>query len=400
MIISVMGVAGGMVKNILLARELSKDEFGLFSLLMTVVLFVNPLTLLGQHHAFVRFMSDKACADYAWKTWFFKKLLLILGLSVFMILIVYPIYNFTNISLLFLILATFSSALTDLYAAIYRAQGRYEVSMWVFQLLSLILPVAALLLLVTKIFTFNNILIVFALLYFATPSIIIALSNRRSFSGEQTLPQEVWRDGLFLWGMDLSFLIIAFIDRLLIPKLLTYDALGEYFAIFTLMRGFDLLQRAIEFVLFPHVKRSGKLNLTRNSLAILGFGLLLSAIYIAGGDFFVSLLFKGKYSNSAYLIPYFCILGSIRLLHAIPYSIIGGSMRQKRLKQMLYLNIATVSLAFVLNFILIQKDGLRGAVIASIILWTIKTLTGYAIIWRENAEQPGYVMREEVSSHV
>ncbi|MFQ5823190.1 MAG: oligosaccharide flippase family protein [bacterium] len=382
-IISSFGVLGGFIKNILLARELSKDELGLFSLLMAVVGFVYPLTLLGQQNAIVRFMANKEFSKYNWPKQFWRVLILSLVLTCGAVAIFTPIYNLGILAIIFLLFTTFSSGGTDLLAAIFRAQRKYELSMFTFRLLSLFLPVVVFLLLITKLFTFKNILIFFAVFYLLSPIIMIGVTRKKLLVGTEEIPKLVWKDGLFFWGSDLSLLIIFSVDRFFIPKLLSYEALGEYFAIYSIMRLFDLVLKSLEFVMMPHVKKSPKIRLGWLLGWSLSIGLILSTAYLVFGNLLVSVLFKGKYDSTTFLIPFFCILGVIRLLHVIPYSVIGGLLNQERLRQMFYVNIITVVLCVVLSFILIKSFGLLGAVISSIIIWILKTVAGFGIMFFE-----------------
>ncbi|MFQ5641820.1 MAG: lipopolysaccharide biosynthesis protein [bacterium] len=381
--IACFGVLGGLVKNILLARELPKDELGQFSLLMTIVGFVYPLSLFGQHNAFVRFIADKAFPDYNWFKQIKQTLFLSAVFTCLAIGFVTPVYQFTFLAVVFVLIATFATGGSDLLATVFRAQGRYELSMFSFRLLSLLLPLPVFLLLYVQMFTFSNVLLAFSALYLVTP-VVIAIFNKRSFqNGTQELPKSIWKDGLLLWGSDLSLLVIYSIDRLFIPKLMDYEALGEYFAIFAITRVFDLVLRSVELVLFPHVKRSSQVRLPRITAAVLGAGLVLSILYVLFGDVMVAFLYRGKYDDSTFLIPFFCVLGIVRLLHVIPYSIIGSLLERKRLQQMFYVNILIILLSVVLSFFMIKHYGLIGAVLSSIAIWSMKTAAGFGIMFFE-----------------
>jgi O-antigen/teichoic acid export membrane protein len=297
--------------------------------------------------------------------------------------IVTPIYDLSLLAVLFLIVATFATGGSDLLATLFRGQGRYEFSMLVFRFLSLLLPLVVCLLLFTKLFTFANVLMAFSAFYLLTPIAILAAKKRSFESGARALPEFLWKDGLLLWGSDLSLLVIYAVDKLFIPKLVGYEALGEYFAIFAITRAFDLVLRSLELVLFPHLKRSTQVRLLRLIGWVLGIGFVLSALYVLFGDFLVAMLYQGKYDNSTFLIPFFCVLGIVRLLHVIPYSIIGSLLAQKRLQQMLYINALTILLCLVLSFLMIKHYGLIGAVVSNIIIWIIKTASGFGILFLE-----------------
>ena len=398
-VISALGVLGGILKNILLARELTKEELGIYSLLMTIVGFVYPLTLLGQHNAIVRFMADKDFSEYNWPKKILQLLFVSFCLTVLAVGIFRMTYDLKFLAMTFLLLATLGTVGTDVYASIYRAQGKYEISMVIFRILSLLLPLAIFLLLILKMVTLSNILILFSILYALVPLVMVNFVRQGINSGSAKIPKSVWKDGIFLWGADLSLLVIVSIDKFLIPKLITYQALGEYFAIFSITRAFDLVLRAFEMVLLPHLKKSGTVHLGSLLSWVLGSALILSAFYLLAGDTLVELVFKGKYSNSSSLIPFFCVLGTIRLLHVIPYSVIGGLLKQHRLKQMFHINILTIFLAILLSFFLINNYGLVGAVTAGIAVWAFKTLAGFGIMFKDTWDSKENFRTEGTDNH-
>lgn len=381
-LISSAALLGGFIKNVLIARELSKEDVGLISLLFTIVAFVNPLTILGQQNALVRFLGNENLHRYDWSRQIRRSStlsVLITGIAVF---VAVQIYDLTNLAMLYLFVAIIASALLDLLASVSRARGDYEISILMFRGLSFFQPIILALLLLFDQLTLSSALISLLALH-GLYGLAMAIRTGSQSTGSEAIPPAVWKDGLYFWGADLSLLIILSVDKFFIPKILDYEALGGYFAIYSIMRLFDLALKSIEFVLLPNLRKRKEIRLASILSKVAGVGLGVSLFYLVAGKPLVHILFKGKFDSVAYLIPMFCVLGMIRLVHVIPFSIIGGAMSQNRLKQMFYLNLIISGVCILLSFFFIKHFQLMGAVLAAIIIWGIKTLTGFGLIFIE-----------------
>lgn len=373
-------LACGLFKNLVLARNVSEAELGLYSLVLAVVSFVYPLSLVGQQTALVRFLSGKDvdsydCVGVVSKILTISSILVLLGT-----LLATLIYDLMWLPVLFIAIFALSNGVTDLVPGVLRAKGNYRFSIVVFRGVNIFHLVGFLLLAGLGIFTLTN---VFWLLISVTASFavfIYFISIRQFGRGKRPLPASLWRDGYFFFGTHVSVLVITSIDRLLIPKLLSLEALGLYFAILAVMRIFELSVNSIEFVLLPSAHRLGKRQIVKISLALLVAGGLLAVAYLWGGGFLVSIIYGGRYDHGIFLIPYFCVIGLLSLIYVVPYSLISGRLPAKSVRHLLYGNLVTMAINIALSFIMISEKGLVGATLATIIVWTLRIAIALVII--------------------
>ena len=382
-IINGLAVGCGLFKNILLARSISEKDFGLYSLLLTIIGFLYPISLLGLQTSLVRFLSGQDFKRFN----FLKGLRNILILSAIIALvgalIASDIYLLPTPLLLFLIVVIVSSAINDLIAAVLRAQGLYNLSMFIFRGVNFFILVVLIVLYTSNQLNFDNALFGIAIIFAAFSIVTSTIASKHFGRGDESFPSSIWKDGMIFWGTDISLLVVVSIDRFLIPKMLSLEALGLYFAIFAMMRLFDLTFQSFEFVLLPYARRLKKYNLIWIAIAATTVGLSLTIVYLTLGSYVVDLVYKGKYTHGVYLIPYFCVMKLMRILYVIPYSIISGRLQDKRLYQLFYSNMTTMLLSIMLALIFISIWGLVGAVLAATVAWFVRAMAGFVILYFE-----------------
>ena len=111
------------LRNIFLGRELNETDMGLMSLLITIISFVYPITLLGQHNALIRFLSkDDNIRQYDWKQ-YNRNIVYLSGIIAGLCSIIFVIvYNLASEIIVFLTIAIIASVIGDLYKEVVRAQ--------------------------------------------------------------------------------------------------------------------------------------------------------------------------------------------------------------------------------------------------------------------------------------
>ncbi|MFQ5677186.1 MAG: oligosaccharide flippase family protein, partial [bacterium] len=172
-LILVMTVGFGFFKNILMARELSKSDFGLFNLIMTLVGLIYPLAMLGQQNTLVRFFSKYTPDEYDWPSFIQRLLLLVLPVSIGFTAIASLFYDFSRTALFFLPVVILSSVIADLYTYILRAIGRYESSILLHRSIRIAFPVALLGLIYADAFSLEMTFYLFGALYILHSVVII-----------------------------------------------------------------------------------------------------------------------------------------------------------------------------------------------------------------------------------
>ncbi|MCK6559646.1 hypothetical protein HUU39_18545 [candidate division KSB1 bacterium] len=373
----------GLFKNIILVPYVSEAELGVYSLLLAISGFVYPLSLVGQQTALVRFLSGREVKSFNCTRGVTEILAVSAALIVLATAIAAKIYALTGLAVLFLVVVTFANAVTDLLPGVLRAQGIYAVSIVIFRGVNLFLLAGFVVLIALARFTLANVLWTVMLITAGYALVSAVISVKYFGTGRTPFPKYIWKEGAMLLGTHLSLLVIIYSDRLLIPKLVSLEALGLYFAISAVMRLFELATQSIEFVLLPDVHRLNARQMLLLAGAVVAGGIVLALAYVLFGPSLVALLYQGKYDAGVYLIPYLAMSGFLSILYVIPYTIISGRLPARCLQQLLYGNVAVMVLNIAAGFVLISRWELRGAALTTIIIWMIRVFLASGIIYFE-----------------
>ncbi|RMD60698.1 hypothetical protein D6833_09275 [Candidatus Parcubacteria bacterium] len=381
-------VSFGFLKNVLLGRELSKADFGLFNLVMILVGFIYPLALLGQHNALVRVLSRSRPEDYDWKGYVHKHVPVMVLVAGALALAAAAVYGLRSDALFFLLLAILSSMAADLYSYILRAKGRYESSILLHRSVRIALPLAFLLLIYFNAVNLTRTFAIFGALYLAHALVVMTVTYRSTAAGRRTLTKQNFTEGLFILGSDLSLLVVGSVDKLFLGRMVSLEDVAIYFAILSLMRLFDLALQAIEYVLMPQSNKMSSLRLRGIVAKVFGVGVAITAFYVLVGGTIIQFVFAHKYDDGIAYIPYFCLIGMLRLLYTVPASIISGRLGSVALKRLVGVNSLIILVNLALSFSFIKFWHIRGALVSVAAVWLLRTCTAYAVFWRHQTDAP------------
>jgi len=378
-----LSVAFGLVRNVLLVRELSTEDMGLFTLAMTIVAFVYPITMLGQQSELVRFFSKNSLAKYNWKKVLQKILLACAFISCVAMFIAIQIYHELDVSILaFILVSIITTVIAELFTSITRAKGEYEKSILLLRSIRYASPIALLILYWLKQITLINVLIIFGILHLIHAILIFVQTYKSAPSGKNDVPRALYSEGLIFLGSDISFIVISTIDKFFLAKLTTIEELAVYFAVFTLTRLYELALQAVEYVLIPYSNRIKQIQISKflKPVALAAGGLTI--FYLILGPEMMRVLYKGKYDAGISLIPWFCAVGIVRMFYSIPLSFIYGRLHKSALKSLVVANSSLIAVNVLLVAWLTSLLGIEGAILATLLVWLVRTLYAYYILWR------------------
>lgn len=372
----------GFLKQVFLARELTKTELGNFSLFMTIIAFIYPITLLGKQNSLVRFFSRENIQNYDWKNLLYRILIVSVVLCTVFLLVTTLIYKIQIGPFIFIFIALCGSVIADLYTSIMRSEGHFEKSIFWHRSVRFSFPVVLLIIYLIDDINLKSVLIGFSIIYIIYIFTVIVLTNTKYPNGTEKVPSRIHTDGLFFLGSDISLLVVANMDRFIIAKILPIEDLAIYFSIYTIMRIYELLYQAIEYVLLPYSNKFKNTNIIKLCANVFLIGMGITVFYIFLGPKVVHLVYDGKYDSGISLIPLFCALGLVRILYSIPYSFIGGKLKQIALKYLLYSNLGIVLINIVVGIIFTSLWQLKGAVLSTIFVWMLRTCCAFLIFYR------------------
>lgn len=355
-----------------LARQLPKADVGVFNLIISLSFLLSVFGLMGQHLSIVRFFSSNTLSTYNWKYYLTKLYLLGSLLSLVGNVIASFIYHLDIRILLACFILTSCVIIQEYCAAIFRSIHKYYVSLLIGQALPVFFIFLLYFLLHTSSITFNLVILLYTIiaLLYSVISVYFTLSSLPS--GNKEIPSEVKKQGYLLFGVGITFVLFNQADVMLVAGMISMESLAIYTVTLSIMRLYDFGSMALNHVLVPKIKNLSSRELKQILFYVIIFGSSITFMYILLGNKSVELLYRGKYNAGAFLIPVFCIVGIMKLLYAIPSSLIAATASEAVLKKFLYINIAAVVINYLTNIYLISVNGLIGAAIGAAISWFIR----------------------------
>lgn len=364
--------------TLILARNLTKPEFGIYRLILTIVELGSFIALIGIDHSLVRFFSSAEISfkEYNWKG-FLKKFslfsLLLIFIITYIVAIIYKFSPFINICIIVLLYMTLT---IFMLSSLLRAQKKYALSIFLARQHFLIFFLCLLMLYIFKNISVTNLLICHIIASTLSNFILILYSLKNVPSGNTPIPFSVLKNGFYFFGIGVSLMITLKASYLFIGKMLSYKDIAIYAVIASTMRLFEFEQDASYYVLVPHLNTKKHISFKRVLGLLLSIGLVTALIYILFGKTIVHLFFKGLYDTGIYLIPLFIAIGFIRLIYVLPASIISGRGSEDILRKYFYFTMLFSIINIGLFYVFIPKWGLKGAAIASAVTWAMLLITG------------------------
>lgn len=394
MLISIGGVSFALslvmalasLSSILLARALTPSQFGEFSLMRTLVLFLPPIAAWGQDVATARFFSRNEPEQFRWRE--VHSLILKIGsvLTLIGVLICAHLYRLSLPKLVGLAVASLAYVSTLFFSNLWRSRKSYAPAMLMvngfrgaFFFYVLVLFITRRATAATAIWGYFGVIVLIALFN-------VVYTYRRIPQGEQPIPRSFYTSGLLLLGSQTSVTLLGSLDSLFIPKMLDLASLGLYQAATAPAQLFNIIGRAAKYVWVPEFGSRNRVEIKRLTiwLALVSGALLILAM--ATAQPLLHLLYKGKYDHGANLLRILFAAGAVRLYYHLSSSVIIGRLEQAALSLHLGLTAVMVFVEAGLLFVLLRAFGVIGAAWASLIVGVLRALFSYGIVWKYRSQ--------------
>jgi len=382
--IVVVGAALQIVTQTILARSLSKHDVGLISLILGAVPLLSTLAILGQDSAIVRFAAS-ADSSYDIRSYTRRILLTATPLGVLAGFVGGRVYGLGGLAAATLIVLVAAQSAVTIGSSALRGGHRYEPAMGAAWAPAIVAAVILAGLLGLGTMSTTGALVAFLAAYGVSALALSRAATARTPGATVKVPESVFREGFLFFGLSLSFTVMVGMDKLIIGKLMPYRDLAVYATVFAVMKGFDFLFQAVNFVMMPWVSRVGTVRMARYNAAVAVVALAAAVPYWLFGDDAVRVLYGGRYDEGAYLIAPFMLSGVIKLFYAVPSSIIGGRMPREALRSFLWFSIGASAFNVALDVLLILRMGLLGAALATAAAWATRYAGASIIVWRYRA---------------
>lgn len=366
-LIAILQITG----TIVLARNLTKSQMGLYRLILTIIELGSLVSLMGLDHAIVRFFSSPMGSfnNYNWKR--FLKIFYGFSLTIvfFISIIAGLIYKFDPLVIFCIFICLALAGPIFLSSAMLRACKKYELSILFCRLNFLLFFLFLVFLFIFKRIHFTHVLAGYVLSAILASFIVMYYCNKYIPLGEKPVPVSIIKNGVYYFVMGVSLFTMLQASYLLIAKFLSLKDLAVYAVIASTMRIFEFVQDSSYHVLVPHLNAGNELSLKIMYQKILLIGILIATLYILFSQPVIHFLFKGLYDEGIYLVPIFVGIGLARTLFILPASIIGAKSSELALRNQVYFTLFAALANIYLTYVFIQRWQLRGAAYSSLITW-------------------------------
>jgi O-antigen/teichoic acid export membrane protein len=378
--IVVLGAAFQLLAQTALARSLPKSEVGVIALILGALPLLSTLSLFGQDAATVRFLSRPGGLAFDARSHVKRVLLIVLPLGAVAGAAGAAYYGLAGAAAAAIVVLVVSQNALLVATSVPRARHEYERAMTGRWLPLVTIGIVYAVLFASGSLTYGAALATMILSFGGAAVLYTLWQLRADEPGSERVPAGVMREGLFLFGITVSFSVMVSVDKMVIGKMLPYADLAVYAVVFSIMKAFDFVFYSLAYVLMPRVNIWERVNLRRLNTGIAGVAVVLTAGYLLFGDDVVRFLFGGRYDAGIVLIGPFVLAGILKLFYSVPSSVIGGRLPRKALKGFLWFSLGAIVLNVALDIVFISLWGLVGAAIATAIAWAFRLIGGYVII--------------------
>jgi O-antigen/teichoic acid export membrane protein len=317
-----LGGAAFALANLLLARNLSTQEYGEFALILAITTVSIPLGSISLDAIVLRHRPGPQAQ--------LLKLSILTGLTIgtFVALLGSLAYSIDERFLPLIVLAIAAGSVTRMSSSIYQSEKHYKASLWLLQSQNVTLILAA-------IFAGLFVSVTTQIVYSAYAghwllAAIIGWVSVKQFSGllvnkSWKIP---WAESAPLFGHLLAAQLTAQLDRLMIPKLLNIESLATFGVLAALVIApFKMFQTGMGYTLIPGLRTATNKKARRDILAhesmtaaFVIFVAILSGFVVA--PWVTKIFLQGKYVLEYSLIGAAVFAGSLQVAVVFVSSIV------------------------------------------------------------------------------
>jgi len=378
----IIGMGTGSLLSVAFARLLSKDTFGQYQFIISIMSMISIISITGLNTSIIQSVARGYDGSYI-KAVKIRFLWSLIGIPT--LLIVGGYYYISESQTLGLALLTSGIFFPFFYAlntwdSFLQGKERFDLSAKYTSIQSIINTLFT----ISIVFFFRDNLIAIIIAYFASYSIFNVLWFWRSlkYIKNKEDDKEVIDYGLFLTKINILGIIANNIDKILVGSLLGPKELAIYAITSVIAIRLKDFLKTFSSILLPKLAMSRLnffeiLKMHQNKLIYFSMAILLiSIIYYMGIPYINLLLFTEKYAIYSYLSKIYVIT----ILLSMPLSFMGIYFYAKRNKFAISLiNPFFYLIKILINIFFIYEYGLLGAVIAfnvSMIVWFLLHLFG------------------------
>lgn len=364
--------------NLLFARALDPEAYGRLALVIALVNFAMPLAPAGADGVVNRRPLEP---DFS----LLARVLATSSVAAVVCGSVAAVFYDLGIEYVAVIsLAVLGGGATYLSAAQFQSRQKFGISLAISQGVNVILALAGGALLIGLLPHAESVAASMAAGLSAAAIIGWALIFRDpEITGEEDEAFD-WREALSYAGVSAAILLLLQLERLVIPKLLTLEALATFGVLASVVGApFRMMQQALGFTLFPRLRAAE--GLAERRIMLLKEGLTAAAVLTTGGiaiwfaaPLVVELALDTKYRLSDPLILAAMISGALKVLDAFAKSSVSALGTVRELSLFNFLGWGAVAMG-IGGAIVGARWGLEGVIYGVGAGWAGRSIAGVVL---------------------
>ena len=382
-----------MLTTLLLGNILTAEEFGDFALLKNFILIGATFSIFGLDQGSIR-RSIKGTPIIDYKI---VNIISILFSAIFAVTMMI-LYKLSIMNFFFLWGIIFSGGNVLYLASVYRLSNNFAFAQLIHNCWKFLL------FMIVYFRFFRNIQIdinhLYLYLFIALTSVIIihyffksSVLKCGNIVESKGFSNNVIKDGMILWLINVLGLVFAGMDRFIIPASADKAVLGTYYAMsFIYITGFTVIGSAVGYVLYPYLTQGKAIAWQKVIFYLISVLTALLILLLFGGKFIASLAFNGKYDFALQLnilVPLY-FFGILQCAHTIIHFYIYAKSSNKALiKYTFYLFIFCIGYYY--SFILLAsiiEYSISTIILHILILWCVKVIMSIIMSFYISHKQP------------
>ena len=360
--------------NLILARTLAPQEYGVVSLVIGIISVAGLAAPLG---------LDLVIGRKGLRLdWPLQRAILSVSTVVGFVMAIGSalLYHLDLALLICILVTTIASGFIQASAAHFQGQQRFGPAAWIVQLSNWALVLAAALTTVLGFETAAGLCVAFALTTAVSAAGAWLLVARQAVSGPvQPYPRTLLREAFSLVTINTSNSVFLQLERLLLAPIAGVQDLALFGVVAALVGSpFRMLQMAVLFTLIPSLRRAGSIEERRR---LLRHEILLVASVIGAGSVIIWGLapplahwfLSGRYDLSAALVCAALVSGVLKLCSAFATGTVIALAEDKGLRTLSVVSWATLGLSIIAAFAA-APWGLIGVLYGISAGWLVRSL--------------------------
>jgi O-antigen/teichoic acid export membrane protein len=326
-----LGGAAFALANLLLARNLSMQDYGQFALILAILNLGIPLGPIGLDAAVLRHRPgpDKRLLGVS----------IVVGLSTGALMAITAKYAYSlNITVVVILgIAIMAGSIARLSASVYQSENRFSTSLWLIQSQNITLISAAMAAGLVVTITPTTVFALFTT-HWALAAVVGWVSliyfSKIETDNRWTIP---WREVPALFGYIITVQLAAQLDKLMLPKVLDIESLATFGVLSALVLApYKVFQAGVGFTLIPGLRTAEtKTARTKTILHEAKTTMLVIALGIGSGFFIApwvaQIFLAGKYELGNMLIGAAVFAGTARVMVMFVSSVVTALGSQAQL---------------------------------------------------------------------